>query len=431
MVVALVFRKGQLDAFARPKYLVLAVCAVTLLSLCALSLWRSRVSLWFRTVPDTLVAVLLGWHLVAYVGSEVRSVSLHGEAFQFQGFATVLLYCAGYALVRLVPDRSSVPIGAAVAGALAASYGLLQYVDLDPLWDVLFKGRIFSTFGQPNALAAFLVMSLPFAFVLALQSHRSLRTIGRVATPAIAGALLLTMSRGGYVALVVAAVATLAIVARHVPTSWWLRVVGGAVLSLAVLAAVPATRTTLTDVGARATSIAGPLDSSNDKRVDLWVVAVAMTNDHPWFGTGHEVYPQFFDEYADQELDAKSRAILAPFRPESPHNGYLATAVNAGWPALVFYAAVIGWALIEAGRRFRATLHPLAGAVFFALVAHVVTDFFMTAETATSWLFWLLIDWLASTGAPRRRFSAPRSGDSTTPNATTTSATSREGSHGA
>ena len=401
VLVVVVFRKGQLDAFARPKYQVLAVTSITLAGLAGLRVWRRGSMPAIRVVPDVLVGAYVLWNLLAYAASEVRGVSLHGEPFQYQGLAAVLLYALGYGLIRFVPDRSALPLAVVVAGAIAAGYGLLQYVGADPLWDVLYKDRIFSTFGQPNSLAAFLVMALPFGIVLALQPAGVLRSLGRVATPVIVVGLFLTMSRGGYVAFGVATVASAALVLRHVPRRVLVRGVVVSLVALAGLVAVPLTRPAVVDVVDRASSIAGPLDSSNDKRVDLWRVGAAISADHPWLGVGHEVYPERFHEYAATTLDEDGWRALAPYRPESPHNVYIATAVNAGLPALGLYLAFIGWALVEAGRRFRADANLLAGAVFFALVAHVVTDAFVTAETATSWIFWLLIGWLAATRAPR------------------------------
>lgn len=401
VAVVVVFRKGQLDAFARPKYQVLAVTSIVLAALAGLRVWRRGSMPAIRLVPDVLVAAYVLWNLLAYAASEVREVSLHGEPFQYQGLAAVLLYALGYGLIRFVPDRSALPVAVVAAGAITAGYGLLQYVGADPLWDVLYKDRIFSTFGQPNSLAAFLVMALPFGIVLAVHPAGALRTLGRVATPLMAIGLFLTMSRGGYVALGVAIVASTALVLRHVPRRVLLRGLVASVVAIAVLVAVPVTRPAVVDVVDRASSIAGPLDSSNDKRVDLWRVGAAISSDHPWFGVGHEVYPERFHEYAATTLDEDGWRALAPYRPESPHNVYIATAVNAGLPALGLYLALIAWGLVEAGRRFRADANLLAGAVFFALVAHVVTDVFVTAETATSWIFWLLIGWLAATRVPR------------------------------
>ncbi len=415
VVVTMVFRKGQLDAFARPKYQALAAATVLLVAVAGTRVWRTGQLPSVRRVPDMLAGAFVLWNVAAFVGSEVGDASLHGEPFQYQGLAAILLYAAGYALIRFVPDRSALPVAAVVAGALAATYGLLQYVDADPLWDVLYKDRIFSAFGQPNALAAFLVMALPFAVVLSVQADARLRVLGRLAAPVILAGLLLTMSRGGYLALGVAGVATSALVLRRIPR----RVLGRAVVvslaGLMLVTAIPLTRPVVTDVVDRASSIAGPVDSSNDKRLDLWRVGVAIAGDHAWFGAGHEAYPELFDEYALETLDEDGLRALAPYRPESPHSVYIATAVNAGWPALLLYVALVGWALLEAARRFRVDANPLAGAVFFALVAHVVTDAFVTAETATSWLFWLLIGWLAATGVPHIIDDQPRKAGSDGP----------------
>jgi O-antigen ligase len=90
------------------------------------------------------------------------------------------------------------------------------------------------------------------------------------------------------------------------------------------------------------------------------------------------------------------------FRPESPHNVYIATAANMGIPALVAYLAVIVFAVglgVRAARReiplaARLALAGLIGAIAF----HLVTDSFMTAEPAGSAIFWILLGATAGMG---------------------------------
>ena len=102
-----------------------------------------------------------------------------------------------------------------------------------------------------------------------------------------------------------------------------------------------------------------------------------------------------FDNYRDQVLSPERAAHIARYRPESPHNVYLALADGAGLPALAAYltiVAVVGVGLIRTLRTIqepRAWL--IAAALLAAICGHLVTDLFMTAETTGSVLFWTVL----------------------------------------
>jgi O-antigen ligase len=123
-------------------------------------------------------------------------------------------------------------------------------------------------------------------------------------------------------------------------------------------------------------------------------VGTRITLDHPLLGTGPDTYATQFPRYRDSVLPPERAAVLARFRPESPHNVYLAISAGLGIPALGAYLALIALALICAARSVRGTtgLVRVAGiALIGAIVGHLVTDAFMTAELTGSWLFWTLL----------------------------------------
>ena len=95
------------------------------------------------------------------------------------------------------------------------------------------------------------------------------------------------------------------------------------------------------------------------------------------------------------ELPARSRRQLAKHRVESPHNVYLAIAAGSGFPALVFYLALLALiarsVLREARRNRERPTRVLLVMLLAALAGHLVTDAFMTADLVTSWLQWTLM----------------------------------------
>ncbi len=397
VLAAVVFDTRTVAVFAAPKYLVVGVSAVVLLTLSAEAVRRGMTLRWIWWM-DGPVAVWVLANVAAYLASPARDLSLHGEALQRQGLIATLAYVVVFYAVRLAGSRTTVPLAAAVAGALVGAYGALQWFGLDPVWSELANGRVFSSIGQPNAFGAYMVVCLPFAVALAVGARGWTRVLGWVGAPLMFAGVWLSFSRGAYLAAAVAAL--VAVTAAAVAGRIRPRAAAGAVLVAVVLVGalwvVPITRSTTGNVIARGGSIAQPLDASNSRRLDLWTVGVAMATQNFWLGVGQERYAQAFSEYAATSLSDDSLAALSPFRPESPHNLYVAAAAGAGVPAALAYLAIVGAALALAWSRVTRRFNAVGLAVLFALVAHSIANAFITAELAGSLLFWALIGWLVA-----------------------------------
>jgi O-antigen ligase len=153
-------------------------------------------------------------------------------------------------------------------------------------------------------------------------------------------------------------------------------------------------------------------ESSTASHLDLWAVGIRVALDNPILGVGPEIYPSLFPEYRDRVLSPARAAIMARFRPESPHNVPIAVADAAGVPALVAYLALVAGILVAAARRLatasRRERWLLAGLIA-AVVGHLVTDLFMTAEAAGSWTFWVLLGVLSVLASAPRSTNVPDS----------------------
>lgn len=419
VAVPLVFSVAVRDAFAGPKSLVAWAIALVVAGQLGVR-WLAR-GLPGRQPATALGWALVGWlawNLVAFGQSIDRAQSTWGESLQYQGLVAVLAYLAAFAgagLARGRPGARRAILAAVVVGSVpVVAYALIQRAGLDPIWPALPKDRVFSTIGQANNLAAYLVLAACAAVALATEGGRTLR-LGRaillgVLLAGILASLAFTLSRGGYLGAVVAAGVLLAAAA------WRLRgrllrplVAGGVavavVLGVAVVA-LPTLRAQLGRTVDRALSTADLAEGSIASHLDLWAVGVAIAADHPLVGTGQDTYVLVFPDYRDRILAPDRAAIMARFRPESPHNVYLAIAAGAGFPALAAYLAVIAavaWRLVAVLRAGGATSpsdRPVAAALLAAIAGHLVTDAFMTAEVTGSILFWLLLGLAAALRPP-------------------------------
>jgi O-antigen ligase len=386
------------DAFALPKATFLRVAFGMSLVCLALALMAVR----RKVLPSSLSALLICYlclNVLAFLASTDPGRSLLGEYLQYQGVITVLAYLVFFyagARVFQLPRMFKLLLWVVVAGGVpVAVYAIGQKLDLDPFQWSFGSGppeRAFSSIGQANALAAYLVLVIPLAVGLLNGATPSGRFFLVAAIVVSTAALAVTFSRAGYVALLVAVPIALLPVARHaISRAAVVRVLAAAaILTISILTVHPL-RLTAGEVINRTTLAADFEDNSIQKRLGMWKVAGQIIIDRPLLGTGHETYPEMFSQYREGELPGFGRA---PARPESPHNHYLAIASSTGVVALGLYVAIIGsvfyWVLVRRGADNQAE-RALSYAVCGALVGHLITDMFMTAETTSSWLFWLLM----------------------------------------
>ena len=160
-------------------------------------------------VVDAAVVSFMGLTTLAWIFSSDQEQSLFGERLQHQGLLTTLLYVAWFYVARRaisdVADLRWLLAFVAAGGALVAGYALVQKTGLDPVWEGFVPdGRVFSSIGQSNALAAYLVLVLPPAASFAFDARPVVKVASLVVSSVVLLAFVYTQSRGGYLGLLTA-----------------------------------------------------------------------------------------------------------------------------------------------------------------------------------------------------------------------------------
>ena len=149
-------------------------------------------------------------------------------------------------------------------------------------------GRVFSTLGNPNNYAEFLMLMIPFAFAFFLSREEGgWKTVSLAAVLLGIVALLLTYSRSGWLAFAVAAIVFTALYnPRVLPVIFILGILCIPLLPESILN--------------RILTIGNLSDSSSSYRIDIWTGSLRMLRDGYWLGgTGlgaeafTSVYPAF------------------------------------------------------------------------------------------------------------------------------------------
>ena len=278
LVVPLLFSLAQRDIFALTKITALQIVAVAGIFL----LFARRAFLGTGTsiVSSRLhvtVIVLVLLNLVACIFSVDPFQSLWGEDLQHQGFLSLLLYVGFFYLAHtsLTDERRLVLLFASIAAGatIVAAYAVLQRAHLDPIWSDAPLGRTFSTIGQPNALAAYLVVAIPVSAALLPRIHWPMaRALAILAVGLMGAALASTKSRAGYIGCLAACAILIVPLLRALkprrPSIRNAFLTGLSILTVVVLL-LPSIRETVAAVSRRALSSADLQETSVRRHLDL------------------------------------------------------------------------------------------------------------------------------------------------------------------
>ncbi|MGI6358006.1 MAG: O-antigen ligase family protein [Bacillota bacterium] len=316
-----------------------------------------------------IVLLLAAWH------STDVSHSLRYLRYYFAGLALLLLIDSHI----LTPRQLRQLLAAAlVAGALAAFWGVAQYMlrfATDISWvDIRVSAittRVIGPFDNPNMFAGYLVALLPFP--LAAMIHSKTRLPVRLANAALTGllglVLLLTFSRGAWLAAVAAGF-VLAIYLQ--PRLFW------AIPPLLLLAPwiLPEV------VWQRLASIVNLEDTSNMVRLHVWNSSLNMWLHNFWLGVGMGIAP-FATIYPIFQY-----GIVPALHA---HNLFLQVAVEGGVVALVaFLSFSLGlWQAAVSRWRLAPTLAVATAAALAGQLAYGLFDY-NWYDLRLLLLFWLL-----------------------------------------
>lgn len=362
--------------------------------LLTIALWSGRI---FWTGEVIIRRNQLDLFLAGFVVLAGISVwqSDHAAECWYNYFYLVGLYVLVYFLVSQMlfnHSRASKAIWVLLGSTAAVCLvGLFQYVVgvdvteqrwIDSEQFPELKTRIFSTLGNPNVLASFLVMTTGLSLGL---STGFLSRISKLALLVLTGlsmvCILLTYSRGAWLALGVMGV-LFAFYWRR--PSWRELMIAGAGLVFLALFSYES-------LAPRFRSILGmfnPADSSVALRWALWESTLAMIHEHPWRGLGWGSYRFVYPEY---DFFVQNPEVII----YHGHNSLLSIAAEIGIPGMLFFASAWVMALVKSWKNLRRSrktggvgmdlglVLALIGTAAFSLTDHVL---FNVQVCATFWL---------------------------------------------
>lgn len=335
----------------------------------------------------------------------ISTASSHYLFASLKGMAKIVVYVLSYFLFVLSLGKSQkrivlVYLCLVIGGLLAALYGIYQYkIGVAPLatWEdptIEVKGtRIFSTLGNPNLLAGYLIPLVPISFGLSMISLCARKIWYSfplfLACGVIFVATILTGSRGGYIGLFISISTLIAISSTWL---WWQRP-KSRLLILALLVIMPVLMLFLVhlvpSLEQRVVSIfAGREHTSNSFRLNVWNASWHMFLDNWWIGVGpgNQAFRLAYGLYMKSGFDALGTYCVP-----------LEVAVEAGIPGLLTFTSLIIILLLNGHRDFwhsestsEKWLILCTVSAIMGILAHGIVDT-VFYRPQVQFIFWLLV----------------------------------------
>jgi len=388
-----------------------------------------------RTPLDLPILLYAISYLLSTIFSIDRYTSIFGYYTRFNGgLLSLLAYVALYYIFvwEMGPEgpkgkggkegKREKFVGALLFSSLLVSiYGILQHFGIDKdYWVQDVQRRVFSTLGQPNWLAAYLVMILPLSLALMtknskfqISNFKSISNIKRqipkpytLLSIVLYTAFWFTYSLSGLLGLVVAMAVFLIFVGRENLKSAlfpllmvflaWI-VISALTLTPTISGRIQRIFEVIPKVSAAETvaSPSPPTGSTVKIRLAVWKGTLNLIRDHPFLGTGPETFAYAFLPYRPVELNQTAEW---EFLYNKAHNEYLNLAATTGLFGLAAYLWIIGKFILWNTREFRrmkanesesANVRILHAGIFAGWVGVLVSNFFGFSVVTTSLLFWL------------------------------------------
>ena len=286
-----------------------------------LKLWRGK-----RTFRMNLLDASVGVFLIFMAAGGIFSVGGSGSIYPALVYICFML--SYFLFVNLIRSDAWIKrciIAAAISCALVALYGVYQnffgaadttWQDTDMFTDI--RGRVVSTFENPNVLGEYLIMVIPFIVAIMISAEKKWAKFGYfMMLCSCCACLVFTWSRGAWLGIILAMLIFLLVYSRKT-----------LVLCLCGLFALPFAPLVLpSSIMNRITSIGDVTDSSTSYRVNIWKASVKLLHDYAFtgIGVGNAAFKKIYPKYSLPGVESAPHA----------HNLFLQTGIETGIPGLI------------------------------------------------------------------------------------------------
>ncbi|MFA5828304.1 MAG: O-antigen ligase family protein [Candidatus Shapirobacteria bacterium] len=345
----LIFTSFNSELFELPKtYFVFAI-TILVLSLHLINHFVNATPLYRRSFLDIPFALFLLSQAISTIISIDPHTSLWGYYSRMNGglLSTVSYLTLFWVFNVYLTDslKNKLVHTALISGLIVSVYGILQHFGIDKhLWIQDVQNRVFSTLGQPNWLAAYLCILIPFAILKFLNSKSKLQfTVYSLLITVFYLCLLFTKSKSGILAAIITISLFLIIYSQKTKKILLPIIVSGLVIIFLFTVnnpiqnrlspSSPQTPSALSEVTADTN-----ITASEDIRKIVWQGAFDLWKRFPVLGTGVETfaYSYYWTRPTSHNLTSEW-----DFLYNKAHNEYLNYLATTGALGLLAYLLII------------------------------------------------------------------------------------------
>lgn len=351
---------------------VMAILAVMAVLTTAAIRLRLPLPPWLVGLPLSAMVVAAA---LATLGTPVPDVSFRINGAMAVG---VLLVVAMWVVVDRPAYLMTLVRSLALAGATVSVIALTSTGDLSTAaGGAIVVGRVVGIFAQPNELGVFAAMLLPAAVALALTRSGVQRLLASAAAMVIAGALVLSLSRGAWFG---AAIGILALMLQLPDRRRTASVLVAGFVSLGAGALLFAPSSLVAVVDQRIASVTSQrAENPYDEREEIYAEAGRQISDSPLFGHGPGAFTRTAHRITQDGYDLNvdhAHSLILVVATEYGMLGTLAfLALCSGLVTLLYQSCWRRRSTVSG--TFREVTIVVAGlfAGLTALVAHGVVDY--------------------------------------------------------
>jgi O-antigen ligase len=331
------------------------------------------------------------------LASGIWTTSLAGTTYKLASLTIALVYMLAFG--SMVISRRDLERLLYILGLGAVVFGTLSWAVFSNkihLSGATQAGRAQGEVGDPSAFASYELLVLPLVLVLVARAERRWLRVGlSCAVLIIIGSILVSLSRGGLIALAVLLVLLVVLPARFLFRSRRSKAMALILVSLGTAAvsvrySQQLTRRIETIFGK------GPAGAQRGSgRLNLWLGARTTIDAHPLVGIGYGSFPYVSNDamLRTPGVDLRGYHLRNPGQPA--HNSYLEAWAELGIFGLVLYVGLLTSTVlflrrtaIKAAAMGDDFVRRVAHALVLSLITWFITSAFLSTETSRG--FWIV-----------------------------------------
>ena len=398
----IIFTQSNSELFELPKMYFVYLLTILISTFHLINVLQKQVPL----IKKTFLNIPLALFLISQIISTVYSIDPHTSFFGYYsrlngGLLSLICYAVLYLVLSVYINsdfKNQIINFFLLSGFLVSIYGIAQHFGIDKNWWVQdVQSRVFSTFGQPNWLAAYLCILIPFSIYKLLESKTLLyKFYFSLLTSSFYLSLLFTKSKSGIIACLI----SLAIyfIFNFIKTKKInkLLILNYSLLIIFTLFVNNPIKDQLfplkLDIENSSLEINNKINitSSGDIRKIVWTGAIDLWKKFPVFGTGVETfaYSYYWTRPVEHNLTSEWDYLY-----NKAHNEYINYLATTGTVGLITYSFLIISVLYSLSINHKSKLFlPLIS----SYITILITNFAGFSVVITSLFFFLLPAFLNS-----------------------------------